>query len=1332
MKDETNLIGNKAKFNPFAGPELERIVHTTRSQTEIWTACLLGGDDANKAYNESLSLLFKGEIQADKMALALKTLVSRHESLRATFSADGRFMNIFSEVPLELSYQDFSNLSDVKKTDGIKNTIKKDVNHSFNLTMGPLLKAGLIKINDVEHQLILTAHHIICDGWSLGIMIQELGTLYSAYIDNKEPILPNPESFVCYADNQQSLEESTEYQKIEDYWLNQYKNSVPKLTLPTDFERPAIRTNKSQRLDFPLDPSLLLRLKKTGLETGCSLVTTLLAAFEVFLYHVTGQDDIVVGLPASGQSATGMMQMVGHCVNLLPLRSNTSKTQNFKDYLKERKYYLFDAYEHQQLSFGHLLQKLAIARDASRVPLVPVVFNIDLGLSNGVSFSGLTYELTSNAREYETFELFLNASGSEDHLVLEWSYNTSLFKASTIHKMMTSFEGILEKLVSQPNISLVEIAQINHSSEYEILNDTEANYPELALHDLLMMQAQTTPDNIAIVFKNQKINYSSLQLQANQFANYFTSKGIKKGDFIGVAIHRCPEMLAVLLALMQCGATYVPLDPNYPQSRLEFMLEDSEAKFLITTKQLSGSLPGSLILLEDIMSTLPQLSSAPLSIQVKQNTIAYLLYTSGSTGKPKGVPVTHKSLVNLLFSIANEPGINETDKFLAITTISFDIAWVELFLPLLKGACIVLADTDTARDGQLLLNLLKTEAVTILQATPTTWQMLLDANWEHPLKLKAFCGGEALSANLAQQLLSRCDSLWNMYGPTETTIYSIIKQIFANDKLITIGKPIANTQVYILDEKGHLVRPGTIGEIAIGGHGVAAGYWKRPNLTSEKFIENPFDTINNKTLYRTGDLGRLLKTDDIQCLGRVDQQVKIRGHRIEPGEIEQSLINIDGIQNAVVLAHGDRLVAHIVPLEILEVTTEKISSWRKSLSEQLPTYLLPQEFRILKTLPKTPNGKLDRQVLFNSERANIIDDTIYASPRTNTERLVLNVWKECLDLNDIDIFDDFFQLGGHSLIAVKVMSLLEKHTGKRLPLSSLFQYSTVEKLATLLDMDSEFISWDSLVPIKPEGSKTPLYIVHGAGLNVLVFKTLVENLDKEQPVYGLQAKGLNGIDEQFDTIEEIAAHYIETITKVNPKGPYALAGYSLGGIIAYEMAIQLAAQGKDIKMLGLLDTNVEPYFYHVSPLRKRMAMFIFRMKRRLHFFKEMTESWGKAKFHLNRKKEFIFDYYIKPTHFENEQHKKEYQDYVKTERMIHLIMKRYHLIPHQLRIDLFRAKDETFYIHEPQYLGWKDIPLKGLHVHDIPGDHLNIFSPPNDREAAHIIQTVLNQRNAGL
>ncbi|WP_348799928.1 amino acid adenylation domain-containing protein [Flavobacterium adhaerens] len=594
-------------------------------------------------------------------------------------------------------------------------------------------------------------------------------------------------------------------------------------------------------------------------------------------------------------------------------------------------------------------------------------------------------------------------------------------------------------------------------------------YPQNTIPELFIKKALESPSATALEFGNNSITYDELSKKTNQLANYFSSIGISSGQIIAVSLDRNPDLIASLFAILQCGAAYLPLDPKFPNERLQFMLEDSEASFLLTTRSLSESLPNNAnkILIEDTLEELTKFSELALQNSINHTATAYMMYTSGSTGKPKGVTVTHKNLVNFLFSMAIEPGIKKEDKLLSITTISFDIAVLELFLPLLNGATVVFADYETTRDGQLLHTLLQEKEITILQATPTTWQLLLDSGWKTPLPIKALCGGEAMPLNLARQLTARCESLWNMYGPTETTVWSSVKKIHSDDELITIGKAIANTQIYLLGEKGQVVEEGSIGEIVIGGDGVAEGYWKRPELTAEKFIKNSFQPDSNTTVYRTGDLGKLLPNGDFLCLGRIDHQVKIRGHRIELGEIEATLNTISNIKQSAVIVSNlfgneDKIIAYLKSDK--ERLDEKIL--HELLARVLPEILLPYKYIWVEEFPITPNGKIDKKNLPVPEYVRPDSLPVFKKPNTQLEKEIANIWSEELKIESIGIDDDFFDLGGSSLLAQKVTSEIREQLSKDIPVSKIYINPTIRELANALEKDSN--STDEIFTFKED------------------------------------------------------------------------------------------------------------------------------------------------------------------------------------------------------------------------------------------------------------------------
>lgn len=845
--------------------------------------------------------------------------------------------------------------------------------------------------------------------------------------------------------------------------------------------------------------------------------------------------------------------------------------------------------------------------------------------------------------------------------------------------------------------------------------------------------AQQYPDKIALSFEDRQMNYRNLDETANRIARLLIDEGIKTGDVVGLSLDRSPEMIVSLLAIIKAGAAYIPLDPEYPADRIEFMLEDASAKILFTSKKYQGKFntQSKELYIEDVLFKLEDYDTTQPEVTITGEDLIYILYTSGSTGKPKGVQIRHRNFANFILSMKEEPGMTADDVLLGVTTISFDIFGLEMYLPFISGGTLIITDTLTAKDGRALLDIMRTQGVTMMQATPYTWRMLIEAGWDKPLPVRIITGGEPLAKDLADKLIPICKELWNQYAPTETTVYSTVKHVTSSAD-ITIGHPIWNTQIYILDEQNNNLTDGSVGEICIGGDGVAVGYLNRPELNVEKFLDDQFIGVSGAKFYRTGDLGSLKENGEVNCLGRIDHQVKIRGYRIELGEIEYILSKQKHVRSAVVLPRTDmgpdlRLVAYLVLEPNEDDLVAQMETWRQALADELPEYMVADDYAVIEEIPQTPNGKVDRKALPDPRPFIIRKREEYVEPRTTTEKLVADVWAEFMGLEQVGIYDNFFELGGRSLVAVKIMAKLEQETGKRLPLATLFEYSTVEQLAQRLQLDGKSITWESLVNIKPKGSKMPIYIVHGAGLNVLLFNALAMNLDADQPVFGLQAKGLNGIDKPLDNMEEIAANYIAEIVAKNPDGPYALAGYSLGGIIAYEMARQMIAAGKDVRMLAMFDTHItqtEKNDSAIVKLFRRIRLVIMQV---LYSFVLLAQDPKRAiEYKALQLKRRIIRLWWRITKGKDQQQEGFFGYSNELDEENKRAMDNYFVQPVDIAVDLFRAKKKTFYMDDFKFMGWKPYAKKGVRTHDIPGEHNTIFAPPNDQEFAVVLQKCLD------
>lgn len=859
------------------------------------------------------------------------------------------------------------------------------------------------------------------------------------------------------------------------------------------------------------------------------------------------------------------------------------------------------------------------------------------------------------------------------------------------------------------------------SSVYRNFNPLELR----SLPELIHEKALQYPDKTALRFGDYVLSYHNLNNSVNQFARLLADYGIKRGSIVGLAVDRSPEMVITLLAIVKAGAAYVPLDPDYPQARIEFMLTDTRAGYLITGAKYTGRFraAGRTLLMENLKKEATAYPTTAPDVTPHLDDIVYVLYTSGSTGRPKGARITQRGLVNFLIAMQQEPGLGVNDRVLALTTISFDISGLELYLPLITGAEVVLTDVATSKDTRLLLEIVRRENVTVMQATPATWRMILES-WEERLPIKALIGGEALSKRLAEKLLEKCDSLWNMYGPTETTVWSTYKRINPDDEIITVGRAIPNMHAYILDSQLRPVPEGTVGEIFIGGVGVGRGYLNRPQLTAQLFMDDPFSDIPGARMYKTGDLGRIVAGGEIQCLGRIDHQVKIRGYRIELGEIEHLLSKQKGIKEVVVLPKDERLVSYIV---LADGHTAHFAEWQQALKAILPDYMVPSNFVTLPAFPLSPNGKVDRNALEAMRQAIEKATRVYIPPRTEQEELIAGIWSELLQVEEVGIRDDFFELGGTSVIAMQIMARLEKETGKRLPLAGLFTSNTVEKLARQLELDDQLVSWDLLVPVKPTGNKPPIFIVNGLDMNVLLFNNIARNVDPDQPVYGFQPKGLNGVDEPFETLEDMAAEYIAALLQKGFGDSYALAGYSYGGIVAYEMARQLQAMGKQVSMLAMLDT----YAADDKDLATGLPRCLRKIRRQFpkllfisrSFMQQPLETLRYQQAYFTRKYNELAVYMGLKRHEETDTTED------KVNAGYEAAYRKYHLQPSDAcAIDLFRVDTRLYFLDDPVFLGWKPYALKGIHVYVVKGNHKTFLMPPNDRDFAILLQQLLDKR----
>ncbi len=1019
-------------------------------------------ESGSSLYNIPLCVRLSGRLDIEALTLAIEQLVARHEVLRTRIvkdATDNARQLITTAVP-ELVHKSISAEDHVLEELQIT-----EASMPFDLSDSLKIRFTLADVQacDNEHVLLVTMHHIASDGWSIDILVAELAELYAAALAKRPTVLP--ELAVQYADFgawQRTWLSSGELENQTDYWRNQLKGAPALIDLPTDRPRPGTQRFEGRTLEFALPDKLGLDLQTLSNSSGATLYMTLLTAFNVLLNRYGAGDDIVIGSPIANRTREDTEPLIGFFANAIVLRSDLSGAPSFLDVLKQVRDTTLSAFEYQDAPFEKLVEELKPERSTSYSPLFQVMFLLQNQPASSMTMPGLSIEPVNVSNSTAKFDLTLAMQDSGSSLSGWIEYNIDLFDDSTIKRMSRHFVSLLESIVSQPGDAIAKLPLMDESEkDYFLteLNASEQDYPsDKTVADLFVEKAQQCPDATAVIGPdNQQLSFGQLDAQSNQVARYLQSVGIEPGDRIGVYLERSVDMLSTLLGVMKSGALYVPMDPIFPADRLAFMANDACLKLVVTQQVLLDSVPSDqcqLLVLDKLDDAFTETSDAPLQLAVPDAPV-YIIYTSGSTGQPKGVQVGHRALTNFLYSMLANPGFSSKDRLLSVTTLSFDIAALELYAPLLAGGSVIIASREEAMDPEKLAARLSDSSCTTMQATPATWKMLLEWGWQGSQSTRVLCGGEPLSRDLADGLLSKCGEVWNLYGPTETTIWSTLSQIVGDEKDITVGQAIANTQLYVLDTQRQLVPIGVPGELYIGGAGVADGYLNREELTNERFVDNPFDTQGKTRLYRTGDGARWRADGRLEIHGRLDDQVKLRGYRIEPGEIRAVLVQQASIDDAVVVVREHepgkhQLVAYMV-IDPSRHADLDIASLRSTLSSVMPDYMIPNAWVIVDSLPLTPNGKVDRKALLSSELSETAAEE-YQPPQSETEQALARIWAEVLSVSSVSRTDSFFALGGHSLKAVQVVSRVRDKLALELPLKIVFERPSLVEMSEAIDV----------------------------------------------------------------------------------------------------------------------------------------------------------------------------------------------------------------------------------------------------------------------------------------
>jgi amino acid adenylation domain-containing protein len=1059
---------------------------------------------------------------------------------------------------------------------------------------------------------------------------------------------------------------------------------------------------------------------------------TLWSAFATLLSRYSGQTDIVIGSPIANRTHRQTESLIGFFVNTLVLRLDLSGNPTFDAVLQQARRVALEAYTHQDIPFEKLVEKLNPTRNLSHSPLFQVLFVLQNAPRTELEFTGL--HLTTLEWQIVTtkFDLTLSLNETTSGLLGRLEYNTDLFECATIERLSGHLLTILTGIVDNPQTPLHKLPLLTQAEQQQLLawNETATDYPQdRCIHQLFEAQTETTPDAV-VVFKNQQLTYSELNCQANQLAHHLIALGVKPTFLVGICIERSVSMVIGLLGILKAGGAYLPLDPTYPKTRLAFMLEDSSVPVLLTQSHLAPQLPktrATMVYLDVKTEVLLPYPTTNPCLRVESTNLAYVIYTSGSTGQPKGVAISHQAINRLVFN-TNYLKIEPSDRIAQASNISFDAATFEIWGALLQGAQLIGITKDILLSPPKLAAYLHEHKISVIFLTTALFnQLARDQPTIFQGMRQVLFGGEAVEPKWVAKILNHGppQRLLHVYGPTENTTFTTWYLVTAVPEGVTnipIGCPIANTQVYVLDQNQQPVPIGVPGELYIGGAGLAQGYLNRPQLTTEKFISNPFSS--HSRLYKTGDLVRYLPDGNIEFLGRIDNQVKIRGFRIELGEIEAVLASHPTIQETVVIVQesesGDkRLVAYLVPQlgQLIEP-----SELRAFLQEKLPDYMIPVAFVSLEHLPLTPNGKVDRRALSQLSVNLEISAKPFVAPRTQTEKRLAKIWAEVLGVKRVGIHDNFFDLGGHSLLAVILLSKIEKKLGQNLPLATLFQAPTVEQLAHILYQTRDSTSYLSLVPLQPHGSKSPLFCIPPAGNTATGFINLVRHLDSEQPVYGLQPLGLDGKQAPHNQVEEMADHYLKEIRAFQSDGPYYLAGLCFGSHIAWEMARQLQVQGESIALLALLDPGAPivselpqwAEFENLNSLGYYICRTIYHYQRG-----QWYQLYSALKDFMNRRYRW-FKMKLNP------QHRRRLENVMAAHQIANM---NYRIPVYSGKVILFRSSE--FEALENQGEGpwakcWSEFTTGGLVRHVIPGGHREILQEPQVRILAEQLKRCLD------
>lgn len=1340
-------------------------------QEGVWYLEQLQPDKAT--YNMSIAWQLEGRLNIAALESAFNALMQRHETLRTSFQIiDEQPVQIIApELTLIIQTVDLQHLEKQEQEKQALELAQKERDTPFDLTQAPLLRVTLVQLATDAHIFLLTWHHIISDGWSVGILTKELSALYATFYGQQaEAALPKLP--IQYADftvwQRENLQNET-LEKYVSYWRQQLADAPPLLELPTDYARPATQSYKGDSVKAMLPDSLVQSLEQLSQQENASLFMTLLTAFNILLYRYTGQDDIVVGAPMINRNRIETENLIGYFLNNLALRTHLSDTLSFSELLKNVRQTTLEAYSHQDLPFEKLVQELQPQRDLSYAPIFQVFFNM-FTANNGSTSSLADLEIKPFVQDEvevgSKFDMTMYVRKQDNNLYFNLVYKTSLFRRTRMEELLGQYIQLLQQITQQPNQPISKLSLVTPTAQ-KVLPDPTISLSDTwqgEVHSQLTRMAQKQPHHPAVVDPQITWSYQELDQLSNQLAHYLIAQGVQPGDVIAIYGHRSASLVWAWLGTLKAGAAFVNLDPAYPAERLLDYLEVSQPKGLIQLEA-AGALPDKVAQhtnLFDCHLTLPRQKSADLltnyptttpNIDIEPEDTAYIAFTSGSTGNPKGVRGRHGPLSHFLPWQSETFGLTASDRFSMLSGLSHDPLQRDIFTALWVGATICVPDPDSVGSPGYLAHWMQTEKVTFAHMTPPMGQILIEtaqANSQLSALRYAFFVGDKLTRQDVDQLQAIAPNVTciNSYGSTETQRavgYYLLppghlqQPQYLPKAVYPLGQGMPDAQLLVLNKNQQLAGVSEVGEIYMRSPHLAGGYIGDEPLTQAKFIANPFTEDATDRLYRTGDLGRYQPDGVVEFAGRADRQIKVRGFRVEPGEIEVALAQHPQIQQAVVMARDDipggyGLTAYLISQQDDDqLSTEEV---RTFLEAQFPNYMVPVAYVPIKTLPLTPNGKINYRLLPSPQQSNIKSTDTFVGPRNQVEQQLAQIWTNLLQRENIGIHDNFFELGGHSILAIRLFTQIEREFDKKLPLTSLFQWPTIAGLSKIIQQQESTTDEAILVPIQLGQSNQPnFFCVHGFGGGVVGYGELARLMGTDQPVYGLQAKGANGDAEPDTDVETMATRYIEALRQIQPHGPYQVGGYCYGGVVAYEMARQLTAQDETVALVAI--------FEGYAPLRGDNRESIWRSPRlMLNFLHNMPywladyfalgpkQMWLRLRRKVRSRWKGIIQKFGRSVAWEANDVVDDTAHIPDQQRQMMQIqveaMRQYNPGQYEGSVILFRTRSQSLSRTPDPAMGWNKLATGGVEIKRIGGSHHNILEQPNVQTLAQELRKSLD------